>query len=80
MIWVSLAIALVQLVAKMPEIVALLERIFGKWKKMRPMQIMREAEKLLPAVEEKLAQHGLGLVGKKCPIQAYAADLDARYS
>lgn len=79
MIWISLAIALIQLVAKLPEIVALLERIFGKWKKLRPMQVMREAEKLLAAVEAKNTQLTLGLLAGPCPIEAYADDLHARY-
>lgn len=92
MIWISIIGLVLQLVTKLPEIVALLERIFGRLAKgglLTPVRVMREGARVQEALAEKLGQlafaekHGLAasaVVELACPLEALADELDQRYA
>ncbi len=91
MIWISILGLVLELILKLPAIIEVLKRIFGRLQSgaaVQPLRAMREGAKLHAAIAAKLAQvqfaekHGLqsaSLAELACPLEAYEADLTSRY-
>jgi hypothetical protein len=90
-IWLSIIGLILQLIVKLPEIIEVLKRIFGRLEAahaVRPLKALREAPAILAALRAKRDQvafaekHGLAAAAAgelPCPLAALADDLDARY-
>lgn len=92
MIWFSIIGLILQLVVKLPAIIAILERIFGRLEKAHarfPVRAVRELSVVLAALRAKRDQvafadrHGLAAEAAAelpCPLSALADELDERYA
>lgn len=80
MVWVSLIMAIVNLIIKLPDIIETIREILDRFKGVPPRAVAFEARKFLKACKEKEAAAGVVTTGAGCPIESFLKDLESRYS
>ncbi len=81
MIWLSIILAVIQLVVKLPDIAETLRKIIEIFKSKGPLRAAREASNLLDAIQSKLRQiETPEIASMTCPLASYADELDKRWS
>lgn len=80
MVWISIALAVINLITKLPEIADALKDILDVLRSKGPLRASREAPKFLDALEAKLKEcEAGGIAVKDCPLASYAGDLRERW-
>ncbi len=79
MVWAEIALLVIKLVMGLPAVQEWLERIFGALGKARPLQVAKEAPRVLQVLREKCQQLDGGVFTASCPISELALDLEKKY-